>query len=87
MSRVVQTGNHTHSAYHWLESREWAEVNSSNVAAIRWDGSRLVVRFNNNRVYAYSVTRDIAARMFNTTSMGKFVWFLRRSQFPVSLVS
>ena len=70
----------------WAESGDWAEVYSSNVARIayHWARTSLLVWFRSGRLYVYyGVSPEAAKEMFNSSSMGKYVWKLRRAQVPV----
>lgn len=60
----------------WLNSGQWADVQSSWVARIRYDikDHALFVKFHKSGVICrYSKSPDIAAAMFQSSSVGRFV--------------
>lgn len=80
--RIVITGNdHLDTADEWVASNQWVSVNSSNAEAIRYDASRreLFVRFKGGRAWRYdNLPPSLAASMYNSDSIGKFVWHIRK---------
>jgi len=69
------------SADKWMKSGTWILVKSSNVKMILYDlpAQKLYVEFLNHSRYWYSVPPATARKMFNSGSMGKFVWSMRRA--------
>ncbi len=66
----------------WAKSGRWVNVVSSNVRSIKYDKAAKVlwVRFKEGATYHYNgVSQQLAVSMFNSASMGKFVWRLRRA--------
>lgn len=66
----------------WINSKAWVPVKSSNVSQIMYDRprKRLYVRFKGGGEYFYAnVTVLRAKQFFQTGSMGKEVWKLRRT--------
>lgn len=75
---------HQLDADDWASLGRWVNVKSSNVGAIKydWDLRRLYVQFKNGSVYSYEGVHPVTARnMFNSASMGKFVWQRLRDKF------
>lgn len=68
------------TAAQWADSGRWVSVKSSNVSKIMYDRprKRLYVMFRGGDTYYYSVPKVTGMAMFNTFSMGKFVWAMRR---------
>lgn len=80
--KIIPQGQWVDTADEWVENPTWVSVYSSNVSAIRYEKNirRLLVRFGDGSLYKYDqVGPTIAANMYNCTSMGKFVWWLRRN--------
>lgn len=81
----------------WVESGARVRVHSSNVAAIRYDRPNqiLYVQFRvkgvitpDGALYRYFDVHPMTARaMFNTSSMGKFVWYRLRDRYAYERVS
>jgi hypothetical protein len=72
----------------WAEVGEWAVVNSSNVAAIAYNkkAQELYVEFLGkgkvNPIYRYSgVSVSTARDMFDSSSVGSFVWKVLRDRY------
>lgn len=74
------------TADEWAESGRWVEVESSNVKGIAYVGGQLFVEFKGGSIYSYDVQPTYAKQMFYSTSMGKFVWKMRRAGIPYSRV-
>ena len=73
---------YTDDASRWIEDGRKVRVKSSNVRYIWYEkpAQRLYVQFKSGDTYYYpSVTVVVAKRMFNGTSMGKYVWWMRRN--------
>ncbi len=69
----------------WIKSGKWVKVKSSNVAEICYEKStkRLHVKFlGGQQGYYNQVPPRIAEAMYNSSSMGKFVWRRLRDKFP-----
>lgn len=82
-SRVDQ--RHRLGSEQWIDSGRWVNVKSSNVGSIRYekDISALVVQFLDGAIYRYEqVPHKVAQDMFNTSSMGRFVWQRLRDVYP-----
>lgn len=81
---------HKLDAKGWYESGRWVNVTSSNVKGIMYDKKKsyLYVEFKSNAIYVYrDIDYRIAKNMFNSTSMGKFVWYvLRKNGYSYSLI-
>jgi hypothetical protein len=72
----------------WIRTGKWVNVRSSNVKSIQYDfvTKTLHVEFKDKagggRVYAYwNVPQFTAKAMFNSPSMGKFVWKRLRGKY------
>lgn len=55
---------------------EWADLDSSNVAAMKYDADKgeLHVKFKNGGTYVYEgVPPDVAEDMYHSSSAGRFV--------------
>lgn len=81
----------------WAESGLRVRVHSSNVAAIRYDKPNqiLYVQFrvkgvitSDGALYRYFGVHPATAKsMYNTISMGRFVWYKLRDRYPYERVS
>jgi hypothetical protein len=60
---------------------EWQTVSSSNVEKMRWVGGSwgLQVGFRNGYLYEYAVAYTTYLEMLESSSKGRFVWWMRRS--------
>lgn len=68
----------------WVETGNWVNVKSSNVARIRYDAEdhELYVDFKTASYIYYNVPKHVAKNMFNAISMGRFVWRRLRNRYP-----
>lgn len=75
----------------WVDSGQWAHVNSSNVASIKYEylTRHLHVMFKKgHREYIYSgVSPDAAKSMYYAASMGKHVHRMLKGRYPTAKVS
>lgn len=72
------------TAQEWAQTGAWVRMRSSNVSEIRYDkaNQRLWVHFKSGASYRYdSMPIETAKAAFNASSIGKFIWLLRRSGF------
>jgi hypothetical protein len=72
---------HKTTAAEWAKKGEWVRVKSSNVKAISYDYLKHImkVRFKSNAEYHYyHCPVGLARSFFNSASMGRFVWKIRR---------
>lgn len=73
----------------WIELEEWVDVESSNVAKIRYEGptQTLLVTFRHGGIYAYTpVSKALAKQMYKAPSLGRFVWRKLRDKVPFTKV-
>ena len=69
------------------EAIENTEVDSSHIQSIEHNGENLYVHFLNGAIYEYDgVTEQMAQRMLNAPSKGKFLWAYIRDKYPYQKV-
>lgn len=65
------------------EAIEETPVDSSHIQSIEHNGDNLYVHFKNGSIYEYDgVTEQMAQRMLNAPSKGKFLWAYIRDKYP-----
>ena len=65
------------------EAIEETEVDSSHIQSIEHNGENLYVHFKNGAIYEYDgVTEQMAQRMLNAPSKGRFLWAYIRDKYP-----
>lgn len=69
------------------EAFENTEVDSSHIQSIEHNGDNLYVHFKNGSIYEYDgVTENMARRMLNAPSKGRFLWAHIRDRYPYQKV-